>query len=423
MALFEDGDKIQKWKYKVQRLYIMIEGLPITEISGDRIRGFSVFDDYENHLFPIFRIELALESSIYYKILKHKDKVKFYLRIQKYYHYSDKDKKSLMRDYINSTFDLILDDADEDLMASLKREIKSKNFKTTKEDDTNDLHMIDNIVEFFLFNSAKIKATKKNVNHVLVNATVTDAISLICNECGINDVLMSVPNNKRSYPELFIPPLTCREALQFIDTYYGLYSKGSIIYFGFDTTYILSDTGKCTAWVKSEHTTTEIIIPASTSKHSTECGILKKEIPTKLVYVIADYKTMDIRNESVSMDVLKANDSKYVDNFDGSKQTGKSNAITKTKNTERIFENKTENKYLANTYASQMESNSTIITVRVSDFDIDTIQPNKRFLLAFEDTAMAKKYKGEYSLVSCNSTFIKEGAAFSLSAVLSFKKV
>lgn len=423
MGIFEEGDKLQKWKYKVKDIKLIIPGKEPIEIPKERMRGFSIFDDYEKHLFPIFRIELSLESSIYYKILKNKDKLKFYLRIQKYFHYSDSKKKSLMRDYINGNFDLILDDDNEDMMEQLKREMEQKNFKHTKKDDKNDLHMVDNIVEFFLFDSSKIKKTKKNVNHILVNANVTDAISLICTECGIKDLLMSPVNNKETYKELFIPPLTCREAIQFIDTYYGLYKKGSILYFGFNQTYLLADTGKCTAWVKSEHTTTEVVIPSATSKHTTECGILKKEKPQKMVYVIADYKTMDIRNESVSKDILKANDSSFVDNFTGSTENDQSDATTKTSNSERIFENKTENKYLGKTYTSQMKSNSTLVTVRISDFDVDTIQPNKRFLLAFEDTKLGKKYNGEYSLASSSSTYVKEGSVFSLSTVLIFKKV
>ena len=89
-----------------------------------------------------------------YKILKNKKDVKFKIRIQKFYTEIGSAKKSLYRDWINDTFDLILDDDDyntEDPIIQEEKEMNLKLEQTQKE--INDILINYFSIHFLFFQS------------------------------------------------------------------------------------------------------------------------------------------------------------------------------------------------------------------------------------------------------------------------------
>ena len=97
---------------------------------------------------------MNIEASRYYKIIKNKDKVKFKLRLQSWYVKSNEKEKSLIRDVINDTFSIFIDDDNDDYQYELKKEAGT-------DDDINQLDKLMNNVEFFLF---KKSLTKREPN-------------------------------------------------------------------------------------------------------------------------------------------------------------------------------------------------------------------------------------------------------------------
>lgn len=423
MAIYDKDDQLQKWKYSVNEIKLLIPGEEVYSIPTERLNAMYILHDYENNVFPIFKITLVLESYIYHKIIKVKDNVKFRLRIQKYYHTNESQKKSLYKDFLNDTFDLILDDETEDFKASSKRLKNINNYETIKKTDENQLEFTNNEIEFFLYKADTIKGLRNNVNAILDNATVTDAVSYILTQAKVNNVLMTPPVNTKRYESLVIPPLRCLKALQFIDTYYGLYKTGSVIYFDFNYGYILAYNGKCSAYRKKEIKNTYIVIPQDVTNHSTECGVLYKKNNNTVNYIVGDYKTIDIRNQSISNDIINSNDVQFIDNYSGNITSTISGAKSKGINSVRILENKTENSWLGDTYTAQTSSESVVIPVKLYDFDLSVIAPNKRYKFIFEDPSLTEKYNGVYMISSIESSFINEGKDLALHSVALFKKV
>ena len=423
MAIYNKDDKIQKWKYTVKEIKLLIPGEEIYSIPTERLNAMYILNDYENNVFPIFKITLILESYIYYKIIRAKDNVKFMLRIQKYYHTNESQTKSLYKDFINDTFDLILDDDTEDLKASSKRLKNINNYETIMKTDENQLEFIDNSIDFFLYKADTIKGLRNNVNAILSNATVTDAVAYILTQAKVKNVLMSPSGNTKRYESLVIPPLTCLKALQFVDTYYGLFKTGSMIYFDFNYGYITAYNGKCSAYRNKEIKNTYIVIPQDVTSHTTECGVLYKKDNTTVNYIVGDYKSISIRNDSVSNDILRSNDIQFIDNLSGDVTSTVSGAKSKGVNSVKILENKTENSRLGDTYTAQTSSESIVITVKLYDYDLSAIAPNKRYKFIFEDPSLTQKYNGVYLISSVESTFINEGKDLALQTVALFKKV
>lgn len=423
MGIFNDGDKVQQWRYHVSEIMLLIPGEDKIVIPVERLNGMNIIDDFENNAFPLFKIELVLESSIYYKLLKNKNTEKIHLRVDKYFLYVDDSTPSYYQKFINDNFDLIMDEDTDDILKSLKEDENKFDYTSKIKSDKDELEKVDNKISLYLFKTDIIGGTKKNVNVILQNCNVTDAITYVSTQGNIKNILMAQPDNVTKYDTLMIPSMSVLKAYSFIDTYYGLYQEGSIIYFGLNYTYIIPYNGKCEAYTSNEIQNISIIVPKSNNAtHSVNTGSLKKKVTDKFHYIIANYNSIGGRNESISNNYLEANNMKAIDVYSGEVNESSSDGLSKDGNFTRIYENKTENPFIASAYTAQTNAKSMIIDVRLENFDFTDFSPNKRFNVIFEDSNYTKKYKGNYILTYASHSFISEGADFALNSVITFKK-
>lgn len=425
MPFIESGDKFQTWKYIVSELYILYPDSSQTEIPANRVQSISVSHHYEDNLFPIFRVELVLSSYTYFKILKNKNGVKFKIRIQKFYTELGSNTKSLYRDWINDTYDLILDDDDfnsDDYLINEKKQLDYNHI--TNKDSENDLFEVDNVIEFFLFKSDLIDKFNTVVNNVISNATVNDGIQYIASKIGLNNLLMSNPHNNTTYNELVIPPLKARHAIKFLDTYYGLYRTGMMFYIDFidNISYLLEYSSKCTAYQSNEIKETNILIPLKTNNHSSELCSLYRRGNTEKYFIIGSNSHISIRNETISRNAYGSTDAKIIDTFNGTIETSSSSANVKDAKTIQIIENNTENIWFPNIYKSIIGAKNVVIEVALSDYDISAISPNKVFKSVFEDTSLSLKYRQDLLLAQADHTLVKEGESFRLTSIIKIRQ-
>ena len=422
MAVFDPGDRVQIWQYQAAKIELIIGGRDPIRIPNERLTEISIINDYEKAVFPIFRIRLILEASRYYQIVETKKSVKFHICIYKKFHYNNSADMSINYLWIDDLFELILDDNDEDNLRKMKKEKARGNYQNIVESDIGRLEMIDNKIDFFLFKTDTIKGLKKNVNKILEDATVTDAIAYICGKAKIKNLLMSPVSNTKKYNPLIIPPMSRCSAIKFIDTYYGIYDTGSMIFFGLTRSYILKYTPACTAYERREIQNTSIIIPSQTSSHTVEHGVLQKVTNDNTNYIIGDNKSVSNRNDSITNDVLKGNDVRYVDSLSGTITQSISGANTIQENSVKIEVNKTENKWLGDVYTTQSAMNSIVIELRMNNIDMDLLEPNKKFNIIYEDTELMEKYSGEYVLSYVDHELMKEGNYLAIGTRAVFKR-
>jgi hypothetical protein len=420
MAFIEKSDKYQKWKYNVSELFILYADGSQTNIPSHNVQSISISHLFEQNLFPIFRVEVVLSSATYYKIIKNKKDVKFKLRIQKFYTEIDNASKSLQRDFINDTFDLILDDADYDKDESLKKEKKALDYDNTIDKETDsDLFQADNLMEFFLFKSEYVNKLNGMVNAILANATINDGIQYIATSIGLNNLLMTIPHNRKIYNELIIPPLKAKQAIKFLDSYYGLYKTGMMFYCDTidNVTYLLDYSPKCTAYRNKELKETNIMIPKKSNKFASNLCALYRRDNKETYFIIGDNNRITIRNESISYNAYADTDVKIVDTYDGNITTSNSTAIVKDNKSVKIIENNTENPWFSDIYNSLIQGKNIVVEVPLANYDIASITPNKAFKLIFEDSALSLKYRGNCVLSEVSHAFVKEGEAFTLTSL------
>jgi hypothetical protein len=219
-----------------------------------------------------------------------------------------------------------------------------------------------------------------------------------------------------------IPPQTVIKNFAFLDSYYGIFKTGSIIFFDVDYTYIIPYSGTCDVWYPGEIKETCIIVPTSANTdHPRVFGSLDKKDNKN--YIIADASTLSISNRSISNNYLNSNSAQVVDSYANKDTTSTSTAKSKNGNFTKIFEDKTENPFIAEMYSAQSNAKSDVISLRLQDYDISAISPNKAFNVIFEDNKYTAKYNGNYILAGVSHSFLTEGTGLLLNSTIVLRKV
>lgn len=406
-------------RYEIANVTVQVGGGDSINIGNERVKEIEIIEDFEKNVFPIFRLEMIVESSVYKKIIKNKNDISVTLVVNKYFSAIDSNNKHHRQRFLEDRLQLVMNDNIEDLMYTQKLQANIGNMKYGIRDDEHDLQMVDNTIELYLFKSASLDGTKSsNTNVIMKEATVTDAMAYLASSAGLQNILMSPPDNTEKYEILLIPPLSILKAFLYIDIYYGLYETGSLIYFGIDRTYIIKYTGGPTAYGEDEEPTLVITIPRTdNSFKSSTLGQVGDSS------YLGDFHTIDIANDSIANNYISGNGSQFVDSYTGDVYYSTGNAFNKNTSYLRLLENKTENEYLNTMYTKQSESNSIVVTVNLQDIDISKFTPNKMYKLSFEDTSIAGQYAGNFFLSSAKHTFINTGKAITVNSQLVLKRL
>lgn len=415
-----ETDKMQVWKYTITEFTLILPSSTIN-IPTERITGLTIENDYETNVFPIIQLSMILEPSVYNQIIQNKNDVKLKLRLQKFYTEVGKEDKSLYRDQFNTTFSLLMDDdyLDTDTYIDLET-------KTNTDDDASDvnkLDQMDNKTSFPLFKYDTIQAMRTMINTVLINVSMIGALAYIGATTKLNNLLVSPMENNTVYPELLLPPQTALSTIQYLDSEYGFYRSGSIIFFGIDHSYVLNYRGGCTAYAKDEIQETCIMIPERGGRYGGMEGSLEKpDEKTKRNYILVRSENIDVKNESISNDIIEGNNAVIVNTNTNTIISASGNSDQRGTGNSNVINTNTSNPWIGETYAAQKTASSAVINVSCGDFDVACINPNKKFSFLFEDTKSGEKYKGTYILTNSFLNFTKDGNNMSLNASMTFKR-
>ncbi len=416
MALF-DSSKLQSWRYSIYSCIVLVNDEAI-QLDKMCVTGIELVNDYFNNTFPIFKLNLILDSDTYYKILNNKTEVKIKLRLQKYYQLYGSNKKSMYKDFINDTF-VIIDDT-MDISRDDDLDLQEKINKSNSDDE---LEMYDYPLELFLYREETSTGVKTQINNILKNVTLSSVIGYLFGVSKIKNALVSPLENNKTYEEILLPPLTINRQLLHLDAMYGFYRYGSVIFFGIDRTYILNFKGGCTAFENREKPETCIYIPKITSVQNSGIGSIESN--DNRHYINWNYEEINISNRSVTKDVLSGSDVLVINTSSGTTSKSTSNTVTNGDANVAIIENEGENEWLNTTFTAQTSSNSLIISGMISDVDVEALTPNKKFSLVFEDQKLTNKYKGTYFLSKTVFKFVNTtgNGDFSILAAIELRRL
>jgi len=409
-------NNMRTYKYTVDSMDILFpEEAEPTKISPNFITGIFLEHDFDNDYFPVFKLSVAIEPKIYFKILSNKLKIRFRLRMQKFAYDGNKEFQ-FKKDMVNTIFCVYIDENtpyfDE------KTYIESKKVERTGLTPRD----LSNVYSFYLFKESDLDNSKKIINNVITNSNLTDTITYLLSTCGMKNVLMTPLDNKNVYKEILLPPLTLLNNLLYLNEQYGFYNKGALIFFDLLMMYIIDCNSKCTAFVKEEYVRTIFNIKESNDPNSFTTGsfVMEKE---KENHVNVLSNNVNIYSGSVVADQLMGNNFIIIDPKQGSVQNIKPETVQRGVGTYQVLVNNYANEYSNNDAKTRKIENNTIINLSISDFNIDAITPNKEFVFIFDNTKINSSYSGSYRLTKRILQFKSEGSEFIMSGLCEFKKI
>ncbi len=418
MGLILDNDKFLQYRYKLEEFKILIGG-EAKVIEPFQVVNISIDNDYEENVLPIFKVSITIDPPTYYSIIKNKDTVKFKVRLQKYSKEILSNKISLVTDVINDTFSVFL--GDEDAQFDEAGYNQRREAEGLKKGELS-MHELNHTLDLFLFKDVYVSNIRNNVNIIAQSVNLTTLVSWLLTQGKCNGALMSPLENKKVYSPVIIPPLSVIDAIRHLDSEYGFYRKGAIIYFALDRPYILNYKGGCTAWVRNEWKDTSILVLNKENKDSRIASTIMRQ-GEKIHYINVMADDIQIANDTITSNVTGGSNAMVIDAHNDSINNNNSGATVKGQSQTKMLFNDSNNEFLGTTFAAQQKANSCIINASISEFNLEAISPNKSISFIFEKSELTQQYRGLYRIASSLIKFSKDGDDFSMTASCTFKKV
>ena len=263
----------------------------------------------------------------------------------------------------------------------------------------------DNVMDLYLFDSSLMNASMKRYNEVITSGTIQNIVARILTASGHKNVLMSPIENDTVYDELLIPSLPAYKALLYIDEYYGLYKKGSIIFYDVDKLYILNTNGKLTAKTKDEWGETVFLV--TSSYNATPGNGVVRKLEENVNYVSITEEQIAPQNPSLLKNEKIGSEAKIIisDSIEVDVESADTSAMNQ-RNEFIVYNKKDDNQFNGTMLKARMEENGAILYIQGENFDMNAFTPNKVFTVIFEETSKQKRYGKSYYRLAYDSHII-----------------
>lgn len=401
-------------RYIIASFEVILPGEEPEKILTNHINSFAINKNYDTDCFPIFSVNLSIKTLLYYKIISHKEEVKFRIRLDKYVLDPDKPTK-ISKNVFNELFSIYINEDTPFMDKTIYENTKNIDGGTTGPTD-----FLPN-VELYLFKDKDLTNSKAVANKIVKNASLMTAVAYLLSNAGFNKVLMDSFDNKSPITDLILPPFPLVKTLYYLEGQFGYYSTGSVIFFDYDCAYFLKKQSKCTAFRPKEYKQTVFTVYKSSNPESTTPGFYEDE-KTKKYYINIAQSSIEISTNSIVLNQLEGHTHVQIDPVSGntSKQTLDMKRIGKS--ALKVDVNTTSNPYKQSMENTERLESAVTLNVTAGDFDMDAITPNKEFLFVFEDQEINSKYGGKYRVSTVSYTFKKSGDEFMITGNLTMKR-
>lgn len=361
--------KLRLVSYMMQSFTIECDGTTF-EVPKSQIAGIEIHKDYEEEIYPLWYVSCNIPLWLYTELTKKSDDI-----------------------YVSMNLQIITGDTMEAIqrMKSGATEIAGR-FRAripsniTVADQTSQTAVEKHegsykkgytfneyaFIELTLYNAAAYNASFNKINKILSSSNLIDALTYCLNQCGISNVLLSLPDNTRSYREFkILPESGIKNILRIVEDY-NFHSDGSIIFFDLSEAFIVTKKIGCDVWRNNEHKQIQFLTLAEFSETMGNFSGIYVDEKEKLTIIVIN------KEDIVSQDLDSA------PRFTASGET----------------------QYL---------------TVRTRNASLQKLSPNKEYLVRV-DATNATAINGKYRLktVECNMT--PEGEYLSPSFTITFRR-
>lgn len=395
--------------YSIPICKILIPNSDPIDLHNDNILGFTIEKDYDNDYFPIFNLQLNLTYSQYYTIVNNKDTVRFKVRLEKttYDEYGSSRYKEVVFD---TNFSIFI----EDNSSFFDKELHDKTISLLGTAENRSSY------DFYLFKDTDITSSRKVINRVVDSSNMTNCIMYLLSKSGASNVLMTPLDNNSIYSDVILPPVKLIQAITYLEAHYGFYKHGTLFFYDFTTTYFINKRAECTAYRSGEFKDVIVTVFKAMNPNSKTPGNFKdSKSKTYTLHVTRDSMTMS--SASIVADQIAGTNIGVINTKTNASIDVSPNITTRNSN-QAYITNRFGNKYLPDIIKNNKYENDNIVDISLVDVDINCFEPNKKFILSFEDKSINVKHSGNYRLSYSLFTFIKQGDYYSVNGQIQLKK-
>ena len=204
---------------------ILTPGESFTVTPSD-IVSISIINEYDTNTYPIVRIRLYTDISTYHTMIEYPHDISINMNldggIYKMAEQTDESKSpQLVR-------------ASKSINISMQGYIEKKNAPSSKFDDyENGIKKNSSLntsvkvpIELYGYNELLTHKMRQRVQSVYKDLSLQTTLENCFRKNSILDFEIETIQNAKKWDQILIPNLSCRDAVIFLDTQYGLYDKG-----------------------------------------------------------------------------------------------------------------------------------------------------------------------------------------------------
>lgn len=392
-------------------------------LNENQILGLYIEKNYDNDHLPIMLLDISIKEDFYEKIRLNADKTEFKLVIRKYS--IDQEEEDSENSAVKKNQGIYLQDSFIPIMPKqtpIGNRVKSKDTESieSEEDITSvDEHSLGNSYRFVLVKREIYVKSKTITNLVIQSSDITYATCLALNDAKVKNVLMSNLDNTKIYKEILLFPIPLLSQLIYLDSYFGFYKQGTVIFYDNDCLYIVRKTGVCSAWRKNERKKVTFCINSASSADDKCRGTL---LNGGYVYMNIGSDQYHIGDGSDIIDQTTGTNMMIVN-----EDTGEFNQVSS--GVQSVFGNGTNvqsypghNPYISNIYKKRKQELKHTITLVCTNCDISYFTPNKSYTVITDVSSIIDDVKGNYRLSRIMTKFVKEGRHFNDISTITIKR-
>ena len=395
-------------RFTVETFRLMFSDGKTFDITPNTVSRVQVEKDFRSSFFPIIRVDFSTDVITYFRMIKDKEKLNVQFRMDYYPYTADEERDKKIRTWFNEKFAVFMEDDLPKLQAATHALHKEETGTVGSDKDKDSSASKNMSVSVYLFMEKHLNWAYSSYSNVVSAANMTDIVGKLLEGVG-TPILMTPLDNNKVYKEVMLPAITRISSIKYLESVFGFYKHGSVIFFDLTDAYFLSKETACTAWKAGENKRIVFNVRESDDGDRFTDGskLVSKE---DTVYINVNPSKISAEAPSIFNNFLLGN---KVDSLDTTKSspitsyTGKTkqrgNAFTKT------LHNKFSNPYAAQERAHDLEKQNRVITFYLSMANHHWFVPNKEFVMNFEDQIVQKEYGGKYNLNNLMITFANAG--------------
>lgn len=419
------------YKYHVATFEMLVPEIPdpIDMVPGS-IAMLLIDKDYDNFIYPLFSITMAINPKIREFIAMRKNEITFHIRLQCdiYDVNSGKVEPESSEDVFNTIFIPVIDDnvpfydakLYNDTLETLRLisqnggtidEFGGKNFTA----DHRELHTYYFYIERDLFNS------KNLINDVYNGANLPTICTDILANNSFDAVLMSPADNTEAIPQCVIPPMNLLNLFSYLSDMYGLHVTGTTTFFDYRCVYILNKSGHPKCVEEGEYPVTIFSVHKKDDSEHWLSGTLSCD-EKKEYHIYPSPNNIIMKNPSAVNDHISGNNLTMINSKENSSATIGGTGKQRGNGNVRVGNNTNYNDYTKTNYANEVSEQNLTIMMSIYDPFMWALTPNKEFIINFLDTDVDQSYNGYYRPTRTQFIFNKDGEGLALQANCFFVK-